>query len=1023
MCGIIGIVGESAASERARLILARDTMVHRGPDDAGVWEAPGVVLGARRLSIIDLTPAGHQPMVSEDGRSAIVYNGEIYNFQELRRELEQRDRFQSRTDTEVLLRGYRAWGLQGLLDRADGMFAFAIWDGARRRLIAARDRAGKKPFFYFHQGRTFYFASVVSALRPLLPGPLDVDLHALDAFLVYQAVPAPMAIFRGVRQLEPAHHLTFDAASGQCTMARYWRLSFAPKTTAPEHEVVDRVEQLVRTSVQQRLVADVPVGAFLSGGVDSSLVTTLAAQESATPIEAVTLGFSDPRFDERRYARAVAAAAGVRLHEELMQPELVADLPAIVHHYGQPVADVSIVPNHYLAQVARQWMRVILNGDGGDEMFGGYRRPMVEFLSGPIRERVPEATRRRIAAGLEQLGEAGWTRNVKVLARAASMPAADAFTYDRAFRLMRSDAYAPPLREAVGDWHPDQLYRDAWHSAEALNDVDRALAGDFTTYLPDQLLTKADRASMAYSLEARSPLLDTPVMEYAARIPNSLRFHNLETKYVLKRVAARHVPAHAIYRRKRGFVMPASTWLRGELAPYVRAALDNPVFYDRGWLEPAFVRRMLEEHFTGARDWGEHVFTLLVLEVWARITLDGTLGSDARMDAFLSRPGQPSRRTIRTLQIGLEWFPERQGGLNRVYYELARHLPAAGVGVHGLVAGTSNVWRDSAGRVEAFATAASSIPERWYRLSRRGRATVTSDPERLVVTHFALYAYPLLPALRDRPFVVHFQGPWGLEGRAEGQGALMVAAKTAVERAVYRKATAFIVLSTPFGRILQDTFGVDASRIHVIPGGVDVNRFAIATPRDAARRHLGWPADRRIVLAVRRLTHRMGLDNLLAAVPAVAAAVPDALVLIAGRGPLAGRLEHRIRELGIAQHARVVGFIPDDDLPVAYRAADLTVVPSVELEGFGLIVAESFAAGTPCVVTPVGGLPEAAGALSPHLVLGGSTPEHLAHGLVDALARRHSLPTADQCTAFARERYDWPVIANQVRAVYEAALR
>ncbi|MEA3248021.1 MAG: asparagine synthase (glutamine-hydrolyzing), partial [Gemmatimonadota bacterium] len=958
MCGIIGIVGDGANSDRERLVLARDFMRSRGPDDEGLWEAPGVALGARRLAVVDLSEAGHQPMASPDGRHVIVYNGEVYNFPALRRDLAREFTFRSGTDTEVLLHGYRHWGLCGLVDRLDGMFAFAVWDADRRELAVARDRAGKKPFFYRHEGRHFAFASVASALVQLSERALEIDLHALDAYLVYQAVPAPLGIFKGVRQLPPAHCLTFAADTGACRVDRYWRRSFRDKTHESEAEVVEHVESLVRDGVRKRLIADVTVGVFLSGGVDSSIVTSLAAQESDKPIEAVTLGFAEPAFDERRYARTVAAHAGIRLHEEVLRPELVADLPAIVWHYGQPVADVSIVPNYYLAAAARRHMTVVLNGDGGDELFGGYRRPFVEFLIGPYRERVPESTRQAIGRWFERGGFDPSSR-LAAVARAGAMPAADSYTYDRAFRRWRLEGYTPAFHQAVGDWHPDALYREAWNDVDAGNDIDRVLACDFSTYLPDQLLTKADRSTMAHGLEARSPLLDTALMEYAARIPPDLHFRGLETKHVLKRVAERFVPEGLVHRRKRGFVMPASAWLRGGLSEYVRAALESRTFFDRGWLEPSFVRRLLDEHFSGLRDWGEQIFTLLVLEVWARIMVDRTLDRDTHLDALLSRPQRGPRRPLRTLQVGMEWFAERPGGLNRVFGELAEHQPAAGVGVRGLVAGSEEVERESDGVVLGFAPHSRTLVARLAGLYRHGRMAMLSDPNRLLVTHFALYALPLLALMGKRPFVVHFQGPWGLEGDAEGQPRIVTAAKTLVERAVYRRARAFIVLSSPFGRILEERFGVPRDRIHVIPGGVDVDRFDIAMSREASRGLLGWPADRKIVLSVRRLARRMGLDDLVAASAELRERVPDVLVLIAGRGAIGAELAADIRRRGLEDHVRLLGFVPDAMLPYAYRAADLSVVPSVALEGFGLIVAESLAAGPPARVTPVGGLPEA----------------------------------------------------------------
>jgi glycosyltransferase involved in cell wall biosynthesis len=409
--------------------------------------------------------------------------------------------------------------------------------------------------------------------------------------------------------------------------------------------------------------------------------------------------------------------------------------------------------------------------------------------------------------------------------------------------------------------------------------------------------------------------------------------------------------------------------------------------------------------------------------VWARLTLDRTLERDEQMDALLRKPERPRRATVRTLQLGMEWFPEKPGGLNRVYFELIKHLPQANVEVQGLVAGTAQVTQDSGGMIEGFAPRSESLLPRLLAVRRLAVPMLRSDPKLLVVSHFSLYTAPVIDALAGHPMVVHFQGPWGLEGGAERQSRLTVRVKTAVERAVYRRASAFIVLSRPFGQILERRFGIPPDKIHVIPGGVDVSRFAIRESRAESRTKLGWPQDRPIVLAVRRLTRRMGLDDLVRAALRLRERVPNVLVLIAGDGPVKGELERQIVSLDLEQNVRLLGFVPDADLPFAYRAADLTVVPTVTLEGFGLIVPESLAAGTPCFVTPVGGLPEAVSGLSRALVLPSTGAEAIADGLAGALMGVTPLPSARECVDFARRNYDWPVIAERVRLVYEEALR
>jgi glycosyltransferase involved in cell wall biosynthesis len=377
--------------------------------------------------------------------------------------------------------------------------------------------------------------------------------------------------------------------------------------------------------------------------------------------------------------------------------------------------------------------------------------------------------------------------------------------------------------------------------------------------------------------------------------------------------------------------------------------------------------------------------------------------------------------TLQTLQLGMGWFGERAGGLNRVYAQLVDELSRDGVELHGLVTGSAEVARVSHGLVHAFAPADAPLLARMRALRTAASAWLRERPDALIVSHFALNALPVLAHARRHPLVVHFQGPWGEESRVEGEGALAVFAKERVERAVYRRAAQAIVLSTAFRDVLAQRYRVPERRIHVVPGGVDVARFAISTSREACRRALGWPEGRPIVLCVRRLVRRVGVDTLVDAAAELRKRVPEALVLIAGRGPLEAVLEARIVARGLANHVRLLGFVADNRLPAAYRAADLTVVPTAALEGFGLVTAESLAAGTPCVVTPVGGLTDVVAPLAPQLVSASPSAADVADTLARALLGGLALPSAAQCASYARDRFDWPVVAAQVRRVYEQA--
>jgi glycosyltransferase involved in cell wall biosynthesis len=384
-------------------------------------------------------------------------------------------------------------------------------------------------------------------------------------------------------------------------------------------------------------------------------------------------------------------------------------------------------------------------------------------------------------------------------------------------------------------------------------------------------------------------------------------------------------------------------------------------------------------------------------------------------------PLVPARVTVQTLQLGMEWFGERAGGLNRVYLHLVGELARAGVELHGLVAGSDDVARASDGLVHAFAPSSAPLLVRMAALRAAAGAWLRERPDALIVSHFAMHAFPVLPQVARHPLVVHFQGPWGQESRVEGARSLAVLAKERIERAVYGRAAHAIVLSTAFRDVLAQRFRVPMQRIHVIPGGVDVDRFAIALSRRKSRRALGWPTDRPIVLGVRRLVRRVGVDTLIEAAVALRARVPDVLVLIAGDGPLRDELAARIAALGLDDHVRLLGFVPDEELPMAYRAADLSVVPSLSLEGFGLTTVESLAAGTPCVVTPVDGLTDVVAPLAPQLVAESTSSEDVAALLAAALLEEIAVPSAEECVSYARRDFDWPVIAGRVRYVYEAA--
>jgi asparagine synthase (glutamine-hydrolysing) len=619
MCGICGFLAPAGAPANLPAVRAMAAaLAHRGPDAEGTIAVGPMALGHRRLSIIDLSASGNQPMANEDRTIWSVVNGEIYNFQELRRDLEARGhRFRSRSDSEIVVHLYEERG-DDFVRALRGMFAFALWDGPRRRLLLARDPLGKKPLYFARRPEGFAFSSeAASLLRGLREKP-GVDLGAIDRYLTLQYVPAPGSAFQGVGKL-PAGHLLVVEPGGQPRLQRYWRLSFAPRRFAPatEEEATEEVRPLLDEAVRRRQVADVPVGAFLSGGLDSSLVVALMARDSARPVETFSIDFPGGG-GEVTWARMVADRWKTNHHELVVDPDMVAILPELVRRYGEPFADSSAVPVYYLSKLTRAHVTVALSGDGGDEVFGGYRRYLWEKLarqiretgvwSGPVRRllaRLPGARADRVRRFAEQLDDDQAARYLPLVAH---------------FSPRDKEALIPqrlrgPLGRLAGE-PVEAWFREILAESDATDDVNRLLDLDTRTYLPDDILVKVDIASMAHALEVRAPLLDQELVEWMAGLPGRLKLRGLRGKRILRRAAAGLVPRAILTRKKRGFALPVDGWFRGKLRPMARDLLAGGGRVS-GIVDAGEVARLLDEHDRGV-DHGERLWNLLVLELWLR---------------------------------------------------------------------------------------------------------------------------------------------------------------------------------------------------------------------------------------------------------------------------------------------------------------------------------------------------------------------------------------------------------------------
>jgi asparagine synthase (glutamine-hydrolysing) len=616
MCGIAGLASAGGA-DPGRLAAMSATLLHRGPDSDGSYVDGPVGLAARRLSIIDLE-TGDQPLANEDGTVVVVQNGELYNYRELRLELEERGhRFASRGDTEVLAHLYEEAG-DRFAERLRGMFAAAVWDSPRGRLVLARDQFGIKPLYYRVTPGGIEFAS---ELRALPRG--EVDLDALEAFLAFNCVPAPLTIFRDVRKLPPGHILVWEG--GEPRLERYARP--APAAAAdvrrePEATLAEELRDRLRDSVRAHLVADVPVGVLLSGGVDSALLTALAAESSTEPVRTFTIGFRERSFDETADARRVAQRYATDHRELVLEPDAALLLPALAEAFDEPFADSSALPTYLVSELAARDVKVALSGEGGDELFGGYhtysadllaeRTRLLSRLARPLVERLPVSTAR---ASLDY--------RAKRFVRAAHLPPLERHHGWK-------EIFSPGVRAELTGRHPAfdpvDLLRTRFAETEGAELLARLQDVDLGTYLVDDLLTKTDRASMAHSLEARVPFLDTTVTDLALALPTRMKVRGLRKKVLLRRAAGPLLPPEIVRGRKRGFSIPAAAWLRGDLEPFARDVLSAGTLRRQGYFRPEPVQRLLDAHVAGREDLSRQLWGLLAFTLWHEQHVDRVPG-------------------------------------------------------------------------------------------------------------------------------------------------------------------------------------------------------------------------------------------------------------------------------------------------------------------------------------------------------------------------------------------------------------
>ena len=626
MCGIAGIYNFKDKQEVNHRLLQRmtDVIQHRGPDADGVYVNGAIGLGHRRLSIIDLSEAGRQPMFSEDRQLSIVFNGEIYNFQDYRENLQKRGyRFHSKTDTEVILYLYREYG-EECVKYLRGMFAFAIWDEQKQQLFLARDRLGQKPLYYYCDGQRLVFGSELKCLLEDPTIPKEINYEALYDYLVYQYVPSPKTIYKNVYKLPAAHYMVCTPA-GIRTIQEYWDLSFSHVEDHKSEEYYsEKLISLLEEATNIRLMSDVPLGAFLSGGIDSSGVVAMMAKAAGNDVITTSIGFHEKEFDELEYARIVSRKFQTDHFERVAKVETLDILEKVVWHFDEPFADSSSVPTYYVSKLSREKVTVALAGDAGDENFAGYEKYSLDVMENSLRNSIPGLLKQWGIAPLaaiypkwdwlpRYLRAKFFLTNLTVSHAQGFFRTNTHFTPDEQHNLFSRD-----FQRQVGDYDPFLVTKQFYDRADTDDPLSKVLYTDIKTFLPGDILAKVDRMSMANSLEVRAPMLDHKFMEFVATIPSHLKLNGPEKKYILKKALTPYLPHDILYRKKRGFDAPVDQWFRGDLRQVTEETLLSPSSLNRGFFNPDYLTEMWRQHQSKQRNFGYNFWTLLMFELWHR---------------------------------------------------------------------------------------------------------------------------------------------------------------------------------------------------------------------------------------------------------------------------------------------------------------------------------------------------------------------------------------------------------------------
>lgn len=957
ICGIIGIGDEELLKKMCAVIS------HRGPDDEGIYinnkwgqstvgQSTFIVgLGVRRLSIIDLK-TGYQPIHNEDSTVWIAYNGEIYNFIELRKNLEDKGhRFYTKTDTEVIVHLYEEYG-KDCVKYLRGMFAFAIWDEKNQRVMLFRDRVGKKLLYYTRTASGFLFASEIKSLLQCNSVKREVNLKSLSHYLTFNYVPGPETMFSGIFNLPPASILTYE--NSEIKVEEYWDLHYEEDYSHSEEYWLGKIEEKLNESVKLRLISDVPLGAFLSGGLDSSVVVALMSKFMNEPVKTFSVSFKGPKFyDESGDFNLVANLFQTDHHELIVEGiDVMNILPKLVWHFDQPFADIVALPTYLISKFARQYVKVVLTGDGGDEVFAGYLRyPIDNYAS--LYQKIPLPIRQWLISVSEVLPE---LNRVKKALRGLS-EGNEAIRYSHWIAQMTDDMKQKLYLHDKNRDSSFNLFIPLFEGVKGASSLNRRLYLDIKNWLGNAHLGRIDRTSMANSLEARCPFLDQELIELCARIPSRLKLKGFTTKYLLRKIAQKTLPKQIADKKKHGFTVPISHWLRGELRNFAYDILTDIKARNRGYFDMKYVQIMLDEHIRGRNDFGTSIWALLNFELWHQMFIDENVISRSQIAPLEIMLQQVQNKT---LLLAVD-FPSVSGGEAVYAYNLWRNLPAEKItvivpyyegaedfdGMQDFKIYRSKAW--------ASASTLGKVASIWSLFSLAKQIIKKEMIKEVHCLHLlstGIIGY-LLNKTIGLPYYVYIFGAEFREHRGLNW----------LQRIILNNAKGIIAIAD---FIKQEAIkaGVKNRNFIKITPGVDVHRFSPGLNCKTIIKKYNLE-EKKVILTISRLDWNKGVDMAIKSLPLVLEKVPNAIYLVGGTGPCEKEWKKLVEEMKLQDKIIFTGFISDKELPLYYNACDVFLLPTRELakrgcvEGFGIVFLEANACAKPVIAGRAGGVPEA----------------------------------------------------------------